>query len=315
VSEKFDFYHAGIFFVDPTRQYAILQAANSEGGRRMLARGHRLEIGQTGIVGNVAKTGQARIALDVGADAVYFDNPDLPNTRSEMALPLNVHGETIGVLDIQSTKPGVFTENDAKTLSILADQIAIAIANARLFGQNKQALEELQSLYNQYLRQEWKTFVQTRPTMGYAQSMISGKPLEVPVETEEIQKALEDGKVVVLNAGEKSRPSIAVPVKLRGQTIGVLGIQAPTKNRIWNQDEINLAQAISDRLALALDNARLLFVSQRQTAKEQKIGEVTARIGASMNMRNVLQTAVEELGRALPGSEVVIQFKSDQNGS
>jgi GAF domain-containing protein len=76
-----------------------------------------------------------------------------------------------------------------------------------------------------------------------------------------------------------------------------------------------LAQAIADRLALALDNARLLFVSQRQTAKEQKVSEVTAKIGASINMRNVLQTAVEELGRALPGSEVVIQFQNEKNGS
>ncbi len=311
VSEKFDFYHVGIFFVDSTRQYAVLQAANSEGGQRMLAHGHRLEVGHIGIVGNVAKTGEHRIALDVGTDAVYFDNPDLPKTRSEMALPLNVHGETIGVLDIQSTKPGVFTDNDAKTLSILADQIAIAIDNAHLFGQNKQALEELQSLYNQYLRQEWKTFIQNRSNVGYVQSMISGKSLEVPVESYEIRHALEDGQVIVTGANDQSLPSIAVPVKLRGQTIGVLRIQAPTKNRIWNQDEINLARAISDRLALALDNARLLFVSQRQTAKEQKIGEVTAKIGASINMHNVLQTAVEELGRALPGSEVVIQFQSN----
>jgi len=311
VSEKFDFYHVGIFFVDSTKQYAVLQAANSEGGHRMLARGHRLEVGHTGIVGNVAKTGEHRIALDVGGDAIYFDNPDLPKTRSEMALPLNVHGETIGVLDIQSMNPGVFTDNDAKTLSILADQIAIAIDNARLFGQNKQALEELQSLYNQYLRQEWKTFIQNRPNVGYVQSMISGKSLDAPAQSVEIQQAVEDGQVVVMRANNGSLPSIVVPVKLRGQTIGVLHIQAPTKNRIWNQDEINLAQAISDRLALALDNARLLLVSQRQTAKEQKIGEVTAKIGASINMHNVLQTAVEELGRALPGSEVVIQFQSN----
>jgi HAMP domain-containing protein/putative methionine-R-sulfoxide reductase with GAF domain len=101
VSEKFNFYHVGIFFLDSTGQYAVLQAANSEGGQRMLARGHRLEVGQTGIVGNVAKTGEARIALDVGADAAYIDNPDLPMTRSEMALPLTVHSEIIGVLDIQ----------------------------------------------------------------------------------------------------------------------------------------------------------------------------------------------------------------------
>jgi GAF domain-containing protein/HAMP domain-containing protein len=311
VSEKFNYYHVGIFFLDSTGQYAVLQAANSQGGQRMLVRGHRLEVGQTGIVGNVAKTGEARIALDVGEDAAYFDNPDLPMTRSEMALPLKVHSEIIGVLDIQSTEPGVFTDNDTKTLSILADQIAIAIDNARLFGQNKQSLEELQSLYNQYLRQEWKTFIHNRPHIGYVQSVVSGRPIEVPVESEEIRQALADGQVVVLEANEKSLPSIAVPVKLRGQTIGILRIQAPTKNRIWNQDEINLAQAISDRLALALDNARLLFVSQRQTAKEQKIGEVTAKIGASMNMRNVLQTAVEELGRALPGSEVLIQFQSN----
>jgi GAF domain-containing protein/HAMP domain-containing protein len=311
VSEKFDFYHVGIFFVDGTKQYAVLQAANSQGGQRMLTRGHRLEVGQIGIVGNVAKTGESRIALDVGADAIYFDNPDLPKTRSEMALPLNVHGETIGVLDIQSTRPGVFTENDANTLSILADQIAVAIDNARLFGQNKQTLEEVQALYSQYLRQEWSTFIQSRPSIGYVQSMISGKPLVEPAESEEIYRALENGRVVVMQNNEQFLPSMAVPVKLRGQTIGVLRIQAPTKNRTWNQDEINLAQAISDRLALALDNARLLFVSQRQTAKEQKIGEVTAKIGASMNMRNVLQTAVEELGRALPGSEVIIQFQSN----
>jgi hypothetical protein len=100
-------------------------------------------------------------------------------------------------------------------------------------------------------------------------------------------------------------------VKLRGQTIGVLNIKAPTPHRRWSQDEVNLAQAVSDRLALALDNARLLFESQSQTAKEQKIGEVTAKIGASINMRNVLQTAVEELGRALPGSEVMIQLQSN----
>jgi len=311
VSERFDFYHVAIFFVDGTGQYAILEATNSDGGRQMLARGHRLEVGRTGIVGNVAKTGEPRIALDVGSDATYFDNPDLLLTRSEMALPLNVHGKTIGVLDVQSAKPGAFSGNDAQTLSILADQIAIAIDNARLFGQNKQALDELQSLYNQYLRQEWKTFIQNRQNVGYIHSMARGNRLDTPVESEEMQQALVNGQVVVINANEKALPAIAVPIKLRDQIIGVLQIQAPSANRKWNQDEINLAQAISDRLALALDNARLLSVSQRQTAKEQRIGEVTAKIGASINMRNVLQTAVEELGRALPGSEVVIQFQSN----
>ena len=313
VSEQFDFYHVGIFFVDTTKQFAVLQASNSAGGKRMLARGHRLEVGLTGIVGTVAQTGKPRIALDVGSDATFFENPDLPETRSEMALPLNFRGETIGVLDVQSVKPGAFTESDASTLSILADQVAIAIENARLFGQTQQARDEAEALYNQFQNIEWKNFSRQEATIGYSQSTIGGKPIVKLVESAEIREALQKGQVVVFDGKTlKTQPSISIPVKLRGQTIGVLNIKAPTKNRIWNQDEINLAQAVSDRLALALDNARLLQESQRRASKEAKIGEVTAKIGASINMRNVLQTAVEELGRALPGSEVIIQFQDSQ---
>jgi len=313
VSERFDFYHIGIFFVDTTKQFAILQAANSEGGKKMLERGHRLEVGLTGIVGTVAQTGRPRIALDVGSDATFFDNPDLPETRSEMALPLNFRGETIGVLDVQSVKPGAFTESDANTLSILADQITIAIENARLFGETQRAREEAEDLYNQFQQAEWGSFARKEAIVGYRQSAIGGNSLAELVETAEIREALQKGQAIVLDGKNlKAQPSISIPVKLRGQTIGVLNIQAPTKNRKWNQDEIGLAQAVSDRLALALDNARLLQDSQRRAVKEQKIGEVTAKIGASINMRNVLQTAVEELGRALPGSEVVIQFQSSE---
>jgi GAF domain-containing protein len=311
VSERFDYYHTGIFFMDDTKQFAVLQASNSEGGKRMLARSHQLEVG-TGMVGTVALSGKPRIALDVGADAVFFDNPDLSETRSEMALPLNFRGQTIGVLDVQSIKPGAFTQEDANTLTILADQIAIAIENARLFSQTQQAREEAETLYSQFLRAEWKNFLKEDSKVGYRKTISGGQALEKPVQNEEIRQALREGKAVVVDGNnEHARPSIAVPVKLRGQIIGILNITAP-KNRKWNNDEIGLAQAVSDRLALALDNARLLHESQRRAAKEAKIGEVTAKIGASINMRNVLQTAVEELGRALPGSEIMIQFQSSQ---
>jgi GAF domain-containing protein/HAMP domain-containing protein len=313
VSERFDFYHVGIFFVDEAGNYAYLQAANSEGGQEMLARGHRLGVG-TGLVGTVADTAKPRIALDVGADAVFFNNPDLPATRSEMALPLNIRGRTIGVLDVQSTTPGAFTENDANTLAILADQVAIAIENARLFGQIQQAREEAEALYAQIQRQEWSAFIKQESRVGYRQTATGGRMLAKPVETDEIRQALVDGQLIVRDGkGGKSLPTLAVPVMLRGQAIGVLNIKAPTSDRKWNQDEINLAQAISDRLALALDNASLLQESQRRAAKEARIGKMSARIGASINMRNVLQAAVEELGRALPGSEVVIQFQNDQD--
>jgi hypothetical protein len=103
---------------------------------------------------------------------------------------------------------------------------------------------------------------------------------------------------------------VSLPIKLRGVEIGVVDVRTSDFHRM-DQDELDIINAILERAAIAMENARLLNESQRQTAKEQKIGEVTARIGASIHMRNVLQTAVEELGRALPGSEVVIQLGSD----
>mgnify|MGYP000163472508 CR=1 FL=1 len=86
ISERFGFYHAGIFLLDEVGEYAVLRAASSEGGQRMIARGHKLRVGEVGIVGYVAESGQPRIALDVGEDAVYFDNPDMPRTHSEICL-------------------------------------------------------------------------------------------------------------------------------------------------------------------------------------------------------------------------------------
>jgi GAF domain-containing protein len=226
-----------------------------------------------------------------------------------MALPLKYRGVTIGVLDVQSAQPNAFTESDANTLGILADQVAITIQNARLFSQTQQAREEAEALYAQIQRREWNAFLRQEGRIGYQQTASGGKRLTQPVFSGEIRKALKDGQVVVVEGeNTQSQPAIAVPLKLRGQTIGVLNIKAPLPNRRWSQDEINLAQTISDRLALALDNARLLIESQRRAAKEAKISEVSAKIGASINLQNILQTAVEELGRALPGSEVIIQF-------
>jgi GAF domain-containing protein/HAMP domain-containing protein len=313
VSERFGFYHTGIFLIDDTNQYAVLQAANSEGGRKMLKRGHKLEVGGSGIVGYVAKSGLPRISLDVGHDAVFFDNPDLPTTRSEMALPLKVRERIVGVLDVQSENPGAFTENDTNTLGILADQVAIALENARLFDQTQQALDEAQVLYRQNLKEGWKTFRRENEIVGYQQSLMSGKKLTQPVETDEIRESMNRGDVLVINAnGGTQEASIVVPIKLRGQIIGNMNIKAPTKGRIWSTDEVTLAETISERLSVALENARLIQESQRQVIKEQTISDITGKIGASINLKNVLQTAVEELGRAMPGSEVLIQFKSDE---
>jgi GAF domain-containing protein/HAMP domain-containing protein len=310
VSERFDFYHTGIFLVDSTSQFAVLQAASSPGGRNMLKRGHKLEIGGNSIVGYVTKYGVPRISLDVGSDAVYFNNPDLPTTRSEITLPLKIRERIVGALDVQSEKPGAFTENDANTLSILADQVTIAIENARLFTQTQEALDEVQTLYRRNLQEGWKAFGGEREFVGYRQSMTQGRKLKQAFESDETRQAINRGELLIFHAdGVTEEAAMVVPIKLRGQVIGSINIKAPVKFRQWSNDEINLAEIISERLSIALENARLIQESQIQAVKEQKISEVTGKIGASINLKNVLQTAVEELGRAMPGSDVVIQLK------
>jgi GAF domain-containing protein len=146
ISDRFGFYHAGVFLVDENREYAVLCAASSQGGQHMLERGHKLAVGKAGIVGHVADTGQPRTALDVGKDAVHFVNPDLPETRSEMALPLTSRNRIVGVLDVQSTEEAAFGQEDVAIVQIMADQLANAIENARLFETTSRHVEELTAL-------------------------------------------------------------------------------------------------------------------------------------------------------------------------
>ncbi len=142
IRERFGFNHAGIFLVDEQGEYVTLKAATGEAGRQMLAKNHRLKIGEEGIVGYVTGSGEPRIALDVGKDAVHFDNPLLPDTHSEMALPLQVGERIIGALDVQSNREAAFDEEDIEILQLMADQLAAAIEKTRLFERAQAALEE-----------------------------------------------------------------------------------------------------------------------------------------------------------------------------
>jgi signal transduction histidine kinase/putative methionine-R-sulfoxide reductase with GAF domain len=149
ISERFGFYHAGVFLLDDGGEYAALRAvSDSEGGQRMLALGHKQAVGSEGIVGHVAGTGEPLVVLDVGREAVRLVNPELPDTRSEVALPLSSRGRVIGVLDVQSDRQVTFTKEDVATLQTMADQLANAIEGARLFEETRRHVEELTALHS-----------------------------------------------------------------------------------------------------------------------------------------------------------------------
>ncbi len=135
ICDEFGFYYAGVFLLDDMKQYAVLKAGRGEAGREMINAGHKLAIGGNSMIGASIANRQGRIALDVGAEAVFFENPHLPKTRSEMALPLVVGDEAIGALTVQSTEEAAFHDEDIAALQTMADQLAIAIQNSNLHRQ------------------------------------------------------------------------------------------------------------------------------------------------------------------------------------
>jgi GAF domain-containing protein/HAMP domain-containing protein len=316
MSERFGFYHVGIFLLDEQHEYAVLRASNSEGGKRMLARQHKLRIGQVGIVGNVTGTGKARIATDVGQDAVYFSNPDLPLTRSEMTLPLIVSDHIIGALDVQSTQANAYTQNDIEVFDILADQVAIAIYNNQLYQDTRQALLDTENLHKQYLQREWSSEVEGRGKIGFLFTPIGLSQIEI-TDLPEIEKALMDGVSVVTSLDDQIegeaevKPSLTVPITLRGETIGVIRLQDEIEKRQnWTEQEIASVKTVADQVGIALENARLLEQTMRRADRERKVLEITSKIRSAADPQAMIKTAVEELQKALHASKA--QFIIEQ---
>lgn len=310
IQEKFGFYHIGIFLLDDRKEFAILAASNSEGGKRMLEKKHTLKVGEIGIVGFVAENLRARIALDVGTDAVFFNNPDLPNTRSEMALPLVASGQILGVLDVQSTEPRAFVDDDIATLQILADQLAVAIQNAKLFSETEQALESARSSYGQVSREAWSKILRNQARINFLATPPATIKIQDDLIESSISKAFETGDLIL---GEDGL-TISVPIKIRGQVIGAIRLKKPEIAEAWTQDETNLAISLSDQLSGALESARLYRESQQRAARESLVSDISARISASATRESIIRETVQELGQALGDASVSFQLIKRSNG-
>jgi GAF domain-containing protein len=267
----------------------------------MLERGHRLRVGQSGIVGYVSAFGKARIALDVGKDAAFFNNPDLPQTHSEVALPLKLRGKTIGVLDIQSIEPIAFTDEDIDTLSLLAGQIAVTIQNSRLFEDTQQALREAQTIYGEAARSSWQEF-RGEGVTGFRYSKGAIKALSSGGEPEADEKGEVEG--------------LSIPIKVRGEELGQMKIQAPGRSGEWSESEIQFYRAVVERLSFAIENARLIEETTKSAQRDRTITAIADKLGSSPLIEEILRTAAEELSRAIKGTEVLVQLRpASENAS
>jgi GAF domain-containing protein len=285
IRARFDLYYAGVFLMDQAGEYAILRAGTGEAGEKMLAVGHKLSTGSQSMIGWTVANREARIALDVGQEAVRFDNPYLPLTRSELALPILIGERVVGALTIQSSKPRAFDQDDITVLQGIADSLGTAIENARLFSEVQTNLEEIQSLERQTIKQAW--------------SDLPNRPAELHYvfETNPNSPHAEPGQV------------IEVPLAIRGEVIGNLRLEADRKP--LSPEEQRLIDGVAYQAAQALENVRLLETVQRNVQHEQLIGKIAARMQRSLDLDSVMKTAVQEIGLAIDAARVQISLQPE----
>ena len=314
IRERLNYYHVGIFLVDEKGEFAILRGASSVAADEMLASNYRLRVGETGLVGNVTRTGQAYIAQDVDMDATHYNNPYLPETRSEIALPLRSYNVTIGALDIQAKTAGAFDENDLQTLQVLADQLAAAIENAQLVQRLESTLGELSRATQSTTAQIWRNVFGRELNNAFEYDGLQIRPIPGNLSPEHASQ-LDGGRPIIVHAEGETKSTLLVPLSIFGQVIGVIGLEQEDSSKPWSEEQIAIAQAAANRAALTLENARLFEESNRRASKESAIFAATSRIGTSVSMENILQTTAEELEKVLSGSEITIQFTDDLSDS
>jgi GAF domain-containing protein len=298
ISQRFDFHRAGIFLLNPTRDWAVLEAASGEAARQALARGLRLRVDQENAIGHVIRTGKVYVTHDGSKETVPLGSSEGTETRCEVTLPLQARGEIIGALDVQSADPDAFSKEVVTVLRTLANQVAMAISNARLFRQAQESLEGQRRAYGELSRQAWAEMARTPSDLGYR---------------------YDRGRVTPLGSGSQLQswhdsergqelPELTLPVRVRGHVIGTITSHKPNKADDWTSEEAALMEALADQLGIALESARLHADAQRRAARERLIGEVAAQVRASLNVDAILKSTIREVGRALGAERVSVEL-------
>jgi GAF domain-containing protein len=280
IESEFDCYYSAFFLLDITGQWAELKVATGEAGKVLRENKHRLDVNGKSTVAKAVRTKQGQIALEGDSEQIRLDNPLLPYTRSQIALPLIVGDKIYGVMEMHSTKENAFLPQDVDTYQNMANEIAIALENSRLFQESQQSLMEMRATQRQYLQDAWHSLASEDPNMEYAL-----------------------GELDPMNDKE-----LVIPLSLREQVIGQINMAGVSE---WTPEQKNLVESIAAQATLALENARLVEESQFVAARERIANEIIAKIWASNNMDSILQTTVRELGRTLEAAEVEIEVSMD----
>lgn len=277
IGDEFECYYTAIYLIDSTQQWAELKEATGDAGRVLRENKHHIDLKGKSAIASAIQMRQVRIALDTGTEPVRFDNPLLPYTRSQLIAPLIVGEQVLGAVELHSTKESAFSIQDADTYQNMANQIATAMENSRLFREAQQSIFEIRATQRQYLQGAWS-------------SLSNEQDLEYE-----------------LGDDDSANKEIEVPLSLREQIIGQISM-ASTED--WTAEQRNLIETIAAQAALALENARLVEESQSIASRERAANDIISKIWSSNTTEAILQTAVRELGRVLEAAEVDIELST-----
>ena len=326
IRDRFGFYHVSIFLVDEYQKYAVVEASTGEIGQQMLANKHRLEVNGKSIVGAATGIGKPHIVMDTGKDVTYFNNPLLPDTHSEMALPLMARGRVIGALDVQSSKRAAFSESDITILQSMADQLANAIEAARSFQASRQALAEVQKLHEYYLNEQWDAYLnQQQAIAGYRLTEEGLVALDEDTWLiEEINQIIETKQPIIVPADlgrsmfDTQRPNgkantspnslsirteespeistLVAPLTLNGQVvIGAVDFEISDPDKIWDEDDLKIVEAVTSQTAQAIEAVRQFEQTQAARKEAEALYEVGRALVTVEDEQEMLHTVLRKM--------------------
>lgn len=324
IRDRFGFYHVQVFMLDESRTNANLVASTGEAGRRLLMRQHSLGVGSNSVIGMVTGRAEALIAVSGVAGSMHRFNELLPETKAELAVPIMDGDKVIGALDVQSRWTNAFSDGDVRALQSLANLLAGAIRNAQLFQtqagsvQEQQRLlldseanlREIQRLNQQLTRTGWDEYLSNNREFAgvtvanerFSDDLSWSEPLiEATLKQRAVTRQVDNASVV------------AVPVMLRNEVIGAIEVEPAAD--VSQAETLEMLEAVAQRLATGLENARLFEESQASTMREQDINRIVSQYQAVTTVEDLLQITLRELSQTLGAERGAIRLTSGQGDS
>ncbi len=311
--ETFHYYHVHVYLLDKNSELLQLVEGYGQAGAEMKKQGHQIALdARPSLVALTARSGQLVRVDNVRQADNWRPNPLLPDTWAEIAVPIILDEQVVGVLDVQSDEIAGLNDEDANLLRSLADQVAGAIRNARLFEEVETALADARAAQERYLEQAWQQVNLTSQRSQYLYNesgtvAVSETQHQMFAQARQTALATNRPTVISLEGSDSARKALVAPLQLQGKSIGDLQLHTSAP-RVWTEKDLAVIEAVIEQLALTAENLRLFEETQERAGREQTIREITDKLRTAPNLNRLLETAARELGQRLGIRHTVLEL-------